>query len=663
MFVWAIDVNTFTKLMNAGALYEVWIVVRDFCNIFFILVLLFSAFATIFQLDKYEYKKTIPLLIIMALLVNFSFPIARFVIDIANVPMYFFAQNVFGGSPEANTASAFTSGKFAEGLLGSSNIQKILIPGIEGTTSISSFSTTHLLAATICMFLFGASFLTLAVLMVVRMISLAILVMFAPIGFVGMITPALQSYARDWWSKLFKWAFYGPIAVMLTLIAIIVMREAGALIYPNYATGGAFVSSGNSVNDSMVSAVAFFAIPIVLFWIAITWAEKSSNDISGLGIKWGSNAGRKMGNWVRRGWHAPITYPLRQLGITGGVKQAIQDRANALGFGKEALASRERRWAVRAGGGDAAQTRLDQENKKLVDDAAKKKGMVDLDPDKLNEIVQKGNTHEKAAALIELADRNLATQNDLNTVRNLFGENSQVSKVFESKMRNFNPVAAFTDKNGVLNTKQLESYVATGKIDWKKISDKSLTPQLLEYAFKAKTITNKDFEELRSKGGAYATQIKTALDGAITKISQDIKDSKIKGVDSNGSEITATDWKNLKDFDVLRNIQSAHVAQTGEFHKSIDSEEEAKKVLFQRGDGDSLKRLKSSVINSNLNLITENVRGKYVDIISKMAETGDDGLVNAKIIKDHINSNGNASGSKNIDQLKRLNNDHRVRNI
>lgn len=317
MFLWVIDVNVFTKLLNDGAIYEVWSVVRDFCNIFFILVLLFSAFATIFQLDKYEYKKTIPLLIIMALLVNFSFPISRFVIDLANVPMYFFAQSTFGVS-----ANDITSGVLSE-----SKIQNIMLPGsADAGKTGESYEIVQLLAAIICMALFGISFLVLAILLLVRMIALAILVMFSPIGFVGMITPALHKFARDWWERLFKWAFYGPISVLLVLVAIIVMQAAEKAhgIQPMQNLGGS-----QTLSDYTAS-IAFFAIPIVLFWIAITSAEKYSNDMSGLGIKWGSNFGRKMGGWMRRGTIGAAGglagYTWKQSGIPGGAKNWWNNR-------------------------------------------------------------------------------------------------------------------------------------------------------------------------------------------------------------------------------------------------------------------------------------------------------------------------------------------------
>ena len=650
IFLWVIDSGVFSALMNDAAIYTVWLTVRDFCNIFFILVLLFSAFATIFQLDKYEWKKTLPTLIIMALLVNFSFPISRFVIDLANVPMYFFAQNTVGQNANA----------IAGEILSASKIQNVILPGVESSSQVKN--VPQMFAATICMFLFGISFLVLSILMLIRMIALAMLVMFSPIGFVGMITPALHKFAHDWWEKLFKWAFYGPIAVMLVLVAIVVM-QAGANIQSSHAMQNMV---GSSSEYEFIKNIAFLTIPIILFWIAITQAEKYSNDMSGLGIKFGSNMGRKVGGWVRKGAWGAAMYVPKQTGIAGGIKQAWQDRMS--GF-KD---SREKRERAAAGvfGGDRARARIDQENKKLVDEASKKKTMVDLSPDELKKIVTSGTKYEKVAALTELAGRGLATRSDLNDVRKLFGVDSQVTRSFEAKMRAFDPVSVFTDINGKLNTGRLESFAGSGQVDWKKISDTSLTPELLQYAFKAKTISNKDLDDLRSKGTEYTNAIKKNLDVAIESMDKE-----------NSGKWDLTN-------DIQRNIQSAYLAQTGKFHATMErtpdssfmktdssgvvsasSRVEAKGDLLARADANVLKRMDKSLIDSspagiqNLTVLMGRMSaGKYAEIITEMEKSGVAQAAVAKDMNDYIRSLTGATG--NAARLKGVaDKDHRLAHL
>jgi hypothetical protein len=87
-----------TGLLNQPVIYELWKFIRDFCNIFFILMLLIGAFSMVFQLSSYNAKKTLLSIILAALFVNFSFPLSRVLIDVSNVPTYFFAQQTLGSS-------------------------------------------------------------------------------------------------------------------------------------------------------------------------------------------------------------------------------------------------------------------------------------------------------------------------------------------------------------------------------------------------------------------------------------------------------------------------------------------------------------------------------------------------------------------------------------
>lgn len=48
-----------TGLLNQPVIYKLWKFIRDFCNIFFILMLLIGAFSMVFQLSSYNAKKTL----------------------------------------------------------------------------------------------------------------------------------------------------------------------------------------------------------------------------------------------------------------------------------------------------------------------------------------------------------------------------------------------------------------------------------------------------------------------------------------------------------------------------------------------------------------------------------------------------------------------------
>ncbi|MHB8903921.1 MAG: hypothetical protein ACYC40_02375, partial [Patescibacteria group bacterium] len=82
-----------------------WVIVRDICNMFFVLILLIIAFATILRIEEYNYKKWLPKLILMAILINFSKMICGLLIDAAQIVMLTFV-NSFKDVAGANLTSA-----------------------------------------------------------------------------------------------------------------------------------------------------------------------------------------------------------------------------------------------------------------------------------------------------------------------------------------------------------------------------------------------------------------------------------------------------------------------------------------------------------------------------------------------------------------------------
>jgi hypothetical protein len=259
--------------MANPVVWEMWKIVRDFMNLFFIFVLLMSAFYTIFQVDKYSYKNVLSKVIFGALFVNFSFPIARAIIDVGNVMMYSFITDIFG----------MTGGGLTGGILGTAGLADILVPkGFDKTYELKFY-----LIAIVCLFMFVVSFLTLALMMLFRLVMLPILVMFSPIGFVAGAIPGMDGYAKQWWDKLIKNVFFGPIAVFMMMISVKFLNVWGSSNAVKAGFSQAAVSSSDA-SGTLISGVVYMTIPVIFFWIAITSAESMSSQASGIANSFGS---------------------------------------------------------------------------------------------------------------------------------------------------------------------------------------------------------------------------------------------------------------------------------------------------------------------------------------------------------------------------------------
>ena len=153
LFNWVIDPDNMKAVIDNDVIYSTWAMVRDTLNIAFILVLLFSAFSTVFQVDKYSYKKLLLTLVLMALLVNFSYPIARFIIDFSNSMMYY----LLGTLGLGNFNSVFTN------IAKDSQLGQIVYPA-----GGAAADTSYLLASVIFTWIFAITILIIAGLLVIN---------------------------------------------------------------------------------------------------------------------------------------------------------------------------------------------------------------------------------------------------------------------------------------------------------------------------------------------------------------------------------------------------------------------------------------------------------------------------------------------------------------
>jgi len=278
--------------------YEMWKFIRDFFNLFFILVLLYVAFKIVFQIE-HDFKKTLLSIVLAALFINFSYPVSRVLIDVTNVPMYFFANQM------ASTNGGGTS-VFGQSL-SASRIKGILIPGAENGGSVvlldSKNTYGRFLIAIIFMFLFAVTLLVLAVMFVVRLVALVILVIFSPVGFAASIVPGLEQYSKMWWENFWKYAFFGPAAMLMLLVSVRFFSALGDEKTGIFKGVVAAANSNVSTDPTFFASMALFSVPIIMLWMAMglaqTFSIAGASSVVGMGKKVSAWAGKAP---FRAGW-------------------------------------------------------------------------------------------------------------------------------------------------------------------------------------------------------------------------------------------------------------------------------------------------------------------------------------------------------------------------
>jgi hypothetical protein len=358
LFAWAIEPANMSGpngLLNKQAVKDVWIMVRDLLNMTFILVLLFAAFCTIFQVDSWNLKKVWLNILINALLVNFSYPIARFFIDVSNVAFYYFVNHLF-----SSTGTVTGSGIFA--MFGtSSSIGTLLSPD-----AFTGNAIAYQVAMIVVTFIMGMTLLIVAALFIVRLVALTMIVMFSPIGFVGYIFPDTRKYANNWWTSLFSYSFFAPIMIFIMAVAL---RVAEALKAENFQSLMSNASANTPANQTTwIANAAFFVIPIIILWMGMGIAK--SMGIAGADTVVSSV--KKGGKWLANRPGAVGGYAWKQSGIPGGVKKGFENaRKSGKLFGSEKLS-----WALKDGREDREGKLagfMDNRTKGVADAVEKKK--------------------------------------------------------------------------------------------------------------------------------------------------------------------------------------------------------------------------------------------------------------------------------------------------
>ncbi|MFA5135034.1 MAG: hypothetical protein WC505_04605 [Patescibacteria group bacterium] len=302
-----LNIVKYNDFTNARAVEIGWVVVRDLCNMFFIVVLLIIAFGTIFRIENYKYNRLLPKLILMAVLINFSKLIAGFLIDLGQVVMMTFV-NAFADAAATNFTSAFKLQQML-GFLDNTG------GGTGGGPSNWSLLGGPFLAI---MLLIVALMVMLAMVVVflTRIIMLWILVAVSPLAFLLEVLPGGSKYAQQWWSKFGQWVTTGPILAFFLWLSLAVLStrdiELGIqdTVITEQPSGGGVVSAGLSAVSTSKNMVGFmFSIAMMLISLSIA---------GGLGGVAGSVAG-KMTDKVR----AMGSAPFRSSSLIGKGRKAL----------------------------------------------------------------------------------------------------------------------------------------------------------------------------------------------------------------------------------------------------------------------------------------------------------------------------------------------------
>ena len=339
-----IDVAQFNNFIDAPAVVKGWKIVRDVCNMFFIVILLLIAFGSVFHIEEYQYKKILGKLLIMAVLINFSKSIAGFFIDISQVVMLTFVN----GFHEA------AAGNFLNGF----HISEMFTFAKKGQTGTSPKDlevneTSYLGAAALALVTIIITTIVVAIYLVVfllRIIALWFLIIISPIAYALSAFPGdAKKYSSMWWDYFGKYATTGPILAFFLWLSLAVMQQTDDVLDYGFVTTGesqslistppaAITQIGRA--DILLSFIVNIMLLMGGLWMTQQLgvaggklAAAASNKIQGAGAAIGKGA-FKAATYLPREYGKRIGYGAADMGLGIAARIPLVGSAAAVGRAK-----------------------------------------------------------------------------------------------------------------------------------------------------------------------------------------------------------------------------------------------------------------------------------------------------------------------------------------
>lgn len=317
----------FNNFVSVPVVTQGWIVVRDLLNMFFVLIMMIMAIATILPvgaLSSYNIKSLMLKLLIATITINFSKTILGVMIDAGQIVMLQFVAS-FREAIAVN---------LADGAM----LPEILKYADDKDTGILS-AIIAMLMGIVFMVIFSFILIIYVGVLLYRIISLWVLIILSPLAFFAQAVPSMASYAKEFWSKFTSQLTIGIVIAFFMWLALTIMYMTDskqdwmsgqgtgvATQLQPYNTGGSQGGGASSVCESEACdyyKILRFIIAIIILMMAMQYTQKAGGFA-------GKFAGKMSGKMMALG-----------AGAVGGFGAAkyLKNKGKSLGkdLGKKAL--------------------------------------------------------------------------------------------------------------------------------------------------------------------------------------------------------------------------------------------------------------------------------------------------------------------------------------
>ncbi len=394
------------SMESNSPIYTVWLYARNITNIVFIIFLMIIIYSQVtgLGLNNYGIKKTLPRLIIAAILVNLSFIICVAAVDLSNI-IGKSLHDFLGGVAENALASGAVSADVSVDFY--SVFTTIAAGGVIGALAVGlAGGPLGLLLALIPVILSGIIAVIIGLVTIsLRQAVIILLVAIAPLAFVAYLLPNTEKWFKKWTNTFAQMLFFYPMFSLLF----------GASKLASWI----FISSANS----MLGIILGLAVQVLPLILALSLMKMAGTILGGI-----SNGLSRLGNKANagiRGFTDPYKDLARSKQLAKGMRQPFNPLSGA--SWRAASAKRKANLKFRQDQADKTTSGLLNENLNALRKNSRIIGYDKNDQPIYTQLpIRKANKYMNAEAEAREVDlRNLA---DNLEVENAYGELSSYQK-------------------------------------------------------------------------------------------------------------------------------------------------------------------------------------------------------------------------------------------
>ena len=300
---WLTQVASWSQFVNVPAVITGWTIIRDICNMFFILILLVIAFATILRFESYNIKNLLPKVIIAAILINFSRTICGLMVEMGQIVMLTFVNALGAGSGANNLVHLLGMHHMMSFARDSADTGTL---GMETLGGIAVAFIAALIAFIVICAMLGV--------LIMRVIMIWVYIVLSPLAFLLFAFPHGKGYASRWLSSFSKQIIVGPILAFFLWLALHTAESSSAefgqnvLIEQNMQGGMMSAFLSGEIFQTYIITIAFLLGGLIIAQeigeVSGKAASKGLAYVQG-GKNWAGKQARRPVDWgVQKSWQA-----------------------------------------------------------------------------------------------------------------------------------------------------------------------------------------------------------------------------------------------------------------------------------------------------------------------------------------------------------------------